>query len=54
MQDRSFSRQGTQTWLRDHGRLYGEGSLAMVPATPISQDAMITDLDGQLLLAEDR
>ena len=29
-------------------------SLAMAPSTLISQGAMITDLDGPLLLAEDR
>ena len=47
-------RRGTQTWLRDHSRLYGGSPLAMALATLISQDAMITALDGQLLLAEDR
>jgi len=29
-------------------------SLAMAPATLVAQGAMITDLDGPLLLAEDR
>ena len=49
--------------LRDEARSLGYGimvgcmvgsSLAMAPATLISQGAMITDLDGPLLLAEDR
>ena len=49
--------------LRDEARRLGYGimvgcmvgsSLAMAPATLISQGAMITDLDGPLLLAEDR
>jgi L-alanine-DL-glutamate epimerase-like enolase superfamily enzyme len=29
-------------------------SLAMAPATLVAQGAMVTDLDGPLLLAEDR
>ena len=48
--------------LRDEASRLGYGimvgcmvgsSLAMAPATLISQGAMITDLDGPLLLAED-
>ena len=30
------------------------GKLAMAPATLVAQGAMVTDLDGPLLLAEDR
>ena len=51
------------TLLRDEERWLGYGImvsckagsyLAMAPSTLISQGAMITDLDGPLLLAEDR
>jgi L-alanine-DL-glutamate epimerase-like enolase superfamily enzyme len=49
--------------LRDSARAEGYGimvgcmvgsSLAMAPATLVAQGAMVTDLDGPLLLAEDR
>jgi L-alanine-DL-glutamate epimerase-like enolase superfamily enzyme len=49
--------------LRDAARAQGYGimvgcmigsSLAMAPATLVAQGAMVTDLDGPLLLAEDR
>jgi len=49
--------------LREKARALGYGvmvgcmvgsSLAMAPAVLIAQGAMITDLDGPLLLAEDR
>ncbi len=40
--------------LPDHGRLHGRLVLAMAPAVLLAQGADWTDLDGPLLLAEDR